>query len=128
MAQEFASRGDRNIFAATLPLMASKFVLSDTASRNTVVQLPEDFARAFLYGLIEEEIYIELPDEDIWKMPGFVGKIDQGYVWNKNIGKGGEMSVSVRVSRFRACIIIKIAMCSLWFTWTTSCVQEKQET
>ena len=23
---------------------------------------------------------------------------------------------------------IKISMCSLWFTWTTSCVQEKQET
>ena len=33
----------------------------------------------------------------------------------------------MRVSRFRACNIIKIAMCSLWFTWTTSCVQEKQE-
>ena len=52
--------------------MASKFVLSDTASRNTVGATSRricvlDVKRAFLYGLIEEEIYIELPDEDIRK-------------------------------------------------------------
>ena len=71
VAQEFASRRDRDdIFAATPPLMASKFVLSDTASRKTFGASSRrlcvlDVKKAFLYGLIEEEIYIELPDEDI---------------------------------------------------------------
>ncbi len=32
-----------------------------------------DVKRAFLYGDIEEEIYIELPDEDERKKDGYVG-------------------------------------------------------
>ena len=60
--------------------MASKFVFSDTAPRNTVGATSRrlcvsDVKRAFLYVLIEDEIYIELPDEDIWKKQGFVGKL-----------------------------------------------------
>jgi len=80
VAQEFA-HGDRDdIFAATPPLMASRFVISNAASRgrrgDTTRRLcVMDVKRAFLYGDIEEEIYIELPDEDPMKAKGYVGKL-----------------------------------------------------
>ena len=100
VAQEFASGGDRDdFFAATHPLMASKFVLSDTASRNTVGATSRrlcvlDVNRAFLYGLVEEEIYMELPDEDIWKKQGFVGKLIRAMYGTRsstlNVAEGGE--------------------------------------
>ena len=80
VAQEFAkgSNGD-DIFAATPPLMASRFVVSDTASRgneeNTSRRIAIfDVKRAFLHGLMEE-IYIELPDEDDMKQKGFIGRL-----------------------------------------------------
>ena len=82
VAQEFASeQGNRNdIFAATPPLMASKYVISNTASRGrsgmTSIRISVmDVKRAFLYGSIEEEIYIELPEEDEMKQKGYVGKL-----------------------------------------------------
>ena len=64
VAQEFAkgtNRGD--IFAATPPLMASRFVISDTAPRgkegNTSRRLAIfDVKRAFLHGVMEEEVFI----------------------------------------------------------------------
>jgi len=64
VAQEFAKGSNRDdIFAATPPLMASRFVVSDTASRgkegNTSRRIAIfDVKRAFLHGLMEEEIYI----------------------------------------------------------------------
>ena len=64
VAQEFAKGSNRDdIFAATPPLMASRFVVSDTASRgkegNTSRRIAIfDVKRAFLHGLMEEYIYI----------------------------------------------------------------------
>ena len=81
VAQGVAKGSDRDdIFAATPPLMASRFVVSDTASRgrdgNTSRRLAIfDVKRAFVHGLMEEEIYIELPDEDDMKQKGFIGKL-----------------------------------------------------
>ena len=77
VAQEFASKEDRDdLFAGTPPLMASRLVLSDVASsgrRKNVMIL--DIKRAFLYGDIEDVVYIELPEEDEMKKKGFVGRL-----------------------------------------------------
>ena len=81
VAQEFASDCERDdIFAGTPPLAATKFVLSDVASSGRsgpgakrVMIL--DIKRAFLYGDIEEEIHIELPNEDPMKDRGYVGRL-----------------------------------------------------
>ena len=89
VAQEFASNSDRDdIFAGTPPLMVSKFVISETASRGRHGRTNRrimvlDVKRAFLYGDIEEEIYIELPEEDPMKKEGFVGRLKKGDVRNE---------------------------------------------
>ena len=81
VAQEFASKGDRDdIFASTPPLVASKLVISGVASQGqsgpgSKRLMVLDVKRAFLHGFIEEEIYIELPDEDKMKHQGYVGKL-----------------------------------------------------
>jgi len=79
VAQEYASKDEReDLFAATPPLAATKMLLSDIASKShngpgdcRVMVL--DIKRAFLYGEIQEEIYIELPQEDEHKAEGYVG-------------------------------------------------------
>ena len=81
VAQEFASKEAReDLFAATPPLSATKYVISEVASRGRdgphewrVMVL--DVKRAFLYGDIDDEIYIELPKEDPMYGKGFVGRL-----------------------------------------------------
>jgi len=79
VAQEFAHQGDRDdIFAGTPPLAATKFLISDMASRGArgpggCRMMILDVKRAFLYGDIEDKIYIELPEEDTMKSKGYVG-------------------------------------------------------
>ena len=81
VAQEFASEEEReDLFAATPPLAATKFVISDAASKGNGIGgeyklMVMDIKRAFLYGDIDEVIYIELPDEDPMKAKGCVGKL-----------------------------------------------------
>jgi hypothetical protein len=102
VAQEFASeQGNRDdIFAATPPLMASKYVISNTASRGRSGRTSRRISvmyvkRAFLYGNIEEEIYIELPEEDAMKQKGYVGKLKKAMygtrsaplIWQKVVMK-----------------------------------------
>ena len=61
-------------------MSATRYVLSDVASsgrhgpgsRRVMVL---DIKRAFLYGDIEDDIYIELPEEDAKKKCGYVGKL-----------------------------------------------------
>jgi len=81
VAQEFASGEVReDLFAGTPPLAATRYIVSSVAScgegrpgRKRLMAL--DIKKAFLYGDIEEDIYIELPDEDNMKQKGFVGKL-----------------------------------------------------
>ena len=64
VAQEFAGKDDRDdIFAATPPLVATKFLLSDARSRGAHENrkckiMILDVKSAFLYGIIKENIYI----------------------------------------------------------------------
>ena len=56
--------------------MASRMIVSDVASsqgENNIMVM--DIKGAFLYGDIEDIIYIELPDEDPRKKDGFVGRL-----------------------------------------------------
>ena len=80
VAQEFASKdGDReDLFAGTPPLMATRLLISDVASEGFGKAggkrlMVLDIKRAFLYGDIEDRVYIELPDEDEMKKQGYVG-------------------------------------------------------
>jgi len=101
VAQEFAGKDEReDIFAATPPLFATKVVISDAASRGDYGQgdrvlLILDVKRAFLYGDIEDNVYIELPPEDPYYGQGYVGALKKAMygtrgaprVWQKVVKK-----------------------------------------
>ena len=72
---EVSSYERPDVFAGTPPIAATKYLLSDVASSKDKRILVLDIKRAFLYGEIEENIYIELPDEDVMKSKGYVGKL-----------------------------------------------------
>jgi len=82
VGQEFA-RGEvrDDLFAATPPLLASRMLLSATASRSRhgpgdhrIMLL--DVKKAFLYGKIQRKVYIELPKEDPKSESGrYVGRL-----------------------------------------------------
>ena len=101
VAQEFNTGEVRDdLFAGTPPLAAMRYLISDVAScgrkgpgnRRLMVM---DVKRAFLYGNIEESIYIELPEEDPKKKQGYVGKLIKAMygtraapqVWQKVVRK-----------------------------------------
>ena len=65
------------MFAATPPLLASRWLVSLMASQGpkglgTKRRMALDFSKAFLYGNMKREVYIELPDEDSRKFQGDV--------------------------------------------------------
>ena len=84
VAQEFA-KGDverEDLFAGTPPLGATKFLLSDLASNGSSGThgrrlMVLDIKRAFLYGAVEETIFVELPDEDPMKAQGYMGQLQK---------------------------------------------------
>ena len=60
------------MFAATPPLVASRYLVSRMASQQAgglgdLRLMALDFSKAFLYGDMQREVYIELPDEDFRK-------------------------------------------------------------
>ena len=85
VAQEFATKDDRDdLFAGKPPLSAVRYLISELASISKGGPgdhrlMAVDVKRAFLYGDIEDNIYIyiyiELPDEDPCKNKGMVGKL-----------------------------------------------------
>ena len=57
------------MFAPTPPLLASRWVVSQMASNSPTGPgdqrlMTVDFSKAFLYGNVDREVYIELPEED----------------------------------------------------------------
>ena len=88
---------DDEMFAPTPSLLASRWIVSRTASQNWRGQgemrlMAIDFTKAFLYGNMEREVYIELPEEDQRKhegdMVGFLlkamyGLRDAPLIWQK---------------------------------------------
>jgi len=81
VAQEYAAGSVRDdLFAGTPPSVAMRYILSEIASSGTWGPgrrraMVIDVKRAFLYGAIEENLYIELPEEDEKRKQGFVGKL-----------------------------------------------------
>ena len=83
VGQEFAEKGRRDdLFAPTPPLIAARMLVSKCASdgergRGSRLMLL-DVKKAFLYGHIRRNVYIELPDEDPMSKSGeLVGKLDK---------------------------------------------------
>ena len=101
VAQEFASSEDRDdLFAATPPLSATKMAISDAASRGDFGKgkhrlMVLDVKRAFLYGDIEDVVYVRLPEEDPKYNTGLVGRLRKAmygtrgapHVWQKVVRK-----------------------------------------
>ena len=71
------------MFAATPPLVVSRWLTSLAASQGAhgpgkKQLMALDFSKAFLYGDVQREIYVELPDEDGRKLSGdFVGLLSK---------------------------------------------------
>ena len=99
VAQEFASEDIRDdLFAATPPLAATKMCLSEAASKGDYGKgdhrvMIMDVKRAFLYGDIEDRVYIRLPKEDPKYNMGLVGRLKKAmygtrgapHVWQKMV-------------------------------------------
>ena len=72
VAQEFAGSDKReDLYAGTPPLSATRYLLSNTATRSRGTrQCPSrklmvlDIKRALLHGLVTRTIYVELPEEE----------------------------------------------------------------
>ena len=117
VAQEFASKEDReDIFAATPPLFATKLCISDAAScgdlgKGERALMILDVKRAFLYGDIEDDLYIELPKEDPWFGHGYVGKLKKAMygtrgapqVWQKLV-KRVMTSLGFEMNEIHPCV------------------------
>ena len=89
------------MFAPTPPLLASRWLVSRCASQgvrgigvNRLMSI--DFTKAFLYGEMEREVYIELPNEDGRKNGGsnvgllrqaMYGLRDAPLIWQKLVRK-----------------------------------------
>ena len=102
VCQEFAfGNATAEMFAPTPPLSATRYVVSDLASRSKhgpgdhrLMLL--DFKRAFLYGDVERQIFIELPEDDSRRMGGanvgllrkaMYGTRDAPAVWQRLVRK-----------------------------------------
>ena len=89
------------MFAPTPPLLASRWLCSKMASQSRMGLkdgrlMALDFSKAFLYGDVSREIYIELPDEDGRKEAGanigllrksMYGLRDAPLIWQKVVKK-----------------------------------------
>jgi len=72
VAQEFAGSEKReDLYAGTPPLSATRYLLSNTASRGRSYGVPPsrklmvlDIKRAFLHGQVTRTIHVELPEEE----------------------------------------------------------------
>jgi len=111
VAQEFAGNESRDdIFAGTPPLAATRFLISEVASKFVVGNkcyklMVLDVKRAFLYGEIEEEIFIDLPNEDKMKQAGYVGRLRKAMYGTRSAPQVWQKLVSSVMSKlgFVAC-------------------------
>ena len=99
VAQDFNTDKGRvdELFAATPPLLASRWLCSKVASQGCsgigrVTLMSLDFSKAFLYGDMEREVFVELPDEDSRKhesdcvgrlLKSMYGLRDAPQIWQK---------------------------------------------
>jgi hypothetical protein len=84
VGQEFKQKDKRfDLYAPTPPLMSARYLVSRCASqgvkggrKNRLMLI--DVKKAFLYGRIHRNVYVELPQEDEMSRSGlYVGKLDK---------------------------------------------------
>ena len=63
MAKEFRTNDDFELFAATPPLDALRYIISTAASMNNGSLMSKDVSRAFFYAPVKKAVYVELPEE-----------------------------------------------------------------
>ena len=114
VAQEFASSDERDdIFAATPPLAATKVLLSDFCSRSAhgcrdLKIMILDVKKAFLYGDIEDKIYIKLPAEDPMAEEGYFGLLKKAMYGTRGAPLAWQKLVKAKLESlgFISCIVV----------------------
>jgi hypothetical protein len=118
VAQEFArGKTPEDMYAPTPSLMATRWLVSEAASQGvrgpgSVRLMALDFKRAFLYGQVERELYIEIPAEDErTKGRDVVGRLkrsmygtqDAPAVWQRVVGQMLRGRGFLPIELLRAC-------------------------
>ena len=109
--REFNSSGPRDdLFAGTPPLLATKLLISECASRAYEKEacrlMVLDVKRAFLYGRARRDIYIKLPPEDPRYGTGVVGKLERSLYGTRDAPEiwQDELKSSMEELGFRSCL------------------------
>ena len=63
VAKEFRTNEDFELFAATPPLDALRYVISTAASIKNGSLMSNDVSRAYFYAPVKKAVYVELPEE-----------------------------------------------------------------
>ena len=121
VCREFNFGGDPTgeMFAPTPPLAATRYLLSRIASRGArgpgaYRTMLLDFKRAFLYGDVEREIFIHLPEEDSRRNGGqrvgvlrkaMYGTRDAPAVWQRLVRRV-MVELGFEFSRTAACVYV----------------------
>ena len=100
VGREFNVGRDDNLYAATPPLEALRFVISHAAtwargrSRGRRSIMINDVRRAYFYAQIQRDVYIEVPPEDPGSGPNVLGKLKLCLYGTRDAAKGWQDELS----------------------------------
>ena len=113
VGREFAVGRDDALYAATPPLKALGLIFSHAATipddgpKRTI--MINDVRRAYFYGQIQRDVYIELPKEDDKRGTGMLGKFRLCFYGSKRLARNIERPSSER----RLCSRTRSPVCLL---------------